>query len=75
LRRSLYRLLQPSTTSSLLGPHILISAIFSNTLNLRPSLSEGNKSEITSQLAIRPNSQLTIQRAIIQYTLEQRVVK
>jgi hypothetical protein len=32
-------LLQPPTTSSLLGPNILLSTLFSNTLNLRSSLS------------------------------------
>jgi hypothetical protein len=32
-----------STTSSLLDPNILLSTLFSNTLNLSPSLSVGHK--------------------------------
>jgi hypothetical protein len=36
---SLQRLLQPPTTSSVLGPNILISTLFSNNLNLCSSLS------------------------------------
>jgi hypothetical protein len=36
---SLCSLLQPPATSSLLGPNILLSTLFSNTLNLCSSLS------------------------------------
>jgi hypothetical protein len=32
-------LLQPTATSSLLGPNILLSTLFSNTFNIRASLS------------------------------------
>jgi len=33
-----YSLIQPPATSSLLGPNILLTTLFSNTLNLCPSL-------------------------------------
>jgi hypothetical protein len=35
---SLHSFLQPPVTSSLFGPNILLSTLFSNTLNLRSSL-------------------------------------
>jgi uncharacterized membrane protein len=40
---SLCSFLQPPVTSSLLGPYILLSTLFSNTLNLCSSLKERDK--------------------------------
>jgi len=40
---SLCNLLQPHATSSLSGPNILLTTLFSNTLNLRSSLTVGDK--------------------------------